>query len=64
VDNSELPFLSARALQMLNDPRILGITPDGGEHCEVMIDTTDDSGQPVTFIVRSRDIEEEPAESE
>jgi len=31
VDKSELPFLIAQALRLLNDPRILGITPDGGD---------------------------------
>jgi hypothetical protein len=64
VDKSELPFLIAQALRLLNDPRILGITPDGGEHSEVMIDTTDESGKPVTFIIRSRDIDEEPTENQ
>lgn len=63
MDKSELPHLIARALSLLGDPRILSITAEGGRNCEVMIDATGEDGRPVTFIIRSRDIEEEPADA-
>ena len=63
MNKSELPFLIARALKLLEDSRVLGITADGGHDSEVMIDALAEDGLPVTFIIRSKDIEETPFEA-
>jgi hypothetical protein len=59
-----LPFLIAEALQRLGDPRILGISVDGGgSDSEVTIEAEDDGG-PATFVIRSGAIDEHEAEEE
>ncbi len=63
MKKSELPFLIAAALRLLGDPRILGLSADGGHDSEIMIDAVDEDGRPATFVIRSKDIDEEESDA-
>ena len=61
---ADLIYIIAAALLHQEDDRIRNVTVDGGSKPELMIDSTDEEGNPVTFIIRSADIEEEPTEDD